>query len=203
MDAASAKSSNILHPEHLAPWPEELVQHPTVHPGDHIGATLQGRGLNGKRIGYESDADFLSIRMLSAIKTQLPQAQWIDADLIVNWLRLVKSPAELFYMTQAAQILGTPEFSGGMTALHPLVLAGTSASAAHPMWTDAPLDIDNAVAFELGGCRKRYNAGLARTAYLGKPTQSALGCLKDRTRRHGGRFRHLACGLSARVTCLQ
>jgi Xaa-Pro aminopeptidase len=135
--------------------------------------------------------------MLSAIKTQLPQAQWIDADLIVNWLRLVKSPAEFVYMTQAAQIAGhsmdaalaavrpgarqcdvmaeavaaqirgTPEFSGDMTALHPLKLAGASASAAHPMWTDAPLDIDNAVAFELGGCRKRYNAGLARTAYLG------------------------------------
>ena len=118
--------------------------------------------------------------MLSAIKTQLPQAQWIDADLIVNWLRLVKSPAELVYMTQAAQIAGhsmdaalaavrpgarqcdvmaeavaaqirgTPEFSGDMKALHHLMLAGTSASAAHPMWTDAPLDIDNAVAFELG-----------------------------------------------------
>ena len=208
MDAASAKSSSILHPEHLAPWPEELVQHPTAHPGDHIGATLEARGLNGKRIGYESDADFLSIRMLSAIKTQLPQAQWIDADLIVNWLRLVKSPTELVYMTQAAQIAGhsmdaalavvrpgarqcdvmaeavaaqirgTPEFGGDMTALHPLMLAGTSASAAHPMWTDAPLDIDNAVAFELGGCRKRYNAGLARTAYLGKPTQSALDVSK-------------------------
>ena len=50
MNAVSAKSSSTLHPEHLAPWPEELVQQPTVHPGDHIGATLQARGLNGKRI---------------------------------------------------------------------------------------------------------------------------------------------------------
>lgn len=36
------------------------------------------------------------------------------------------------------------------------------------MWTDATFDKDQTVALELGGTRKRYNAGLARTVQLGK-----------------------------------
>jgi len=57
-----------------------------------------------------------------------------------------------------------------MTALYPLVLAGEAASTAHPLWTDAKFEKDQTVAFELGGCRKRYNAGLARTVHMGKPS---------------------------------
>ena len=37
------------------------------------------------------------------------------------------------------------------------------------MWTDAPFEADQTVAFELGACRKRYNVGLARTVHLGSP----------------------------------
>jgi len=39
------------------------------------------------------------------------------------------------------------------------------------MWTDAPFEADQTIAFELGACRKRYNVGLARTVHLGKPPQ--------------------------------
>ncbi|OAF14075.1 hypothetical protein AYJ54_43065 [Bradyrhizobium centrolobii] len=31
----------------------------------------------------------------------LPQAKFVDADLLVNWIRIVKSPAELALMRQA------------------------------------------------------------------------------------------------------
>ena len=74
----------------------------------------------------------------------------------------------------AAMIRGTPEFGGDMTALYPLLLAGEAASTAHPMWTDAPFENNQTVAFELGGCRKRYNAGLARTVHLGKPGETLI-----------------------------
>ena len=97
----------------------------------------------------------------------------------------------------AAQIRGTPDFGGDLTSLYPLVLAGEAATTAHPMWTDAPFERDQTVAFELGGCRKRYNAGLARTAHIGAlPTKVAetavaveegmeavLGALKGRCSR--------------------
>ena len=35
------------------------------------------------------------------------------------------------------------------------------------MWTDDRLKSEQTIAFELGGCRKRYNVGLARTVHLG------------------------------------
>jgi len=125
----------------------------------------------------------------------------VDCELLVNWQRLVKSTAEIEMLQQAAtiagvamqtaydaakpgvrqndlmaevvaaQIRGTSEYGGDMTALHPLVLAGEAASTAHPMWTDAVFEKDQTIAFELGGCRKRYNAGLARTVHLGRPPQ--------------------------------
>ena len=74
----------------------------------------------------------------------------------------------------AAMIRGTPIYGGDMPALHPLILAGDSATTAHPMWTDDPLKEDQTVAFELGGCCKRYNVGLARTVHFGIPPDNLL-----------------------------
>ena len=61
-----------------------------------------------------------------------------------------------------------------MPALHPLILAGEAATAAHPMWTDAKLEAGQTIAFELGACRKRYNVGLARTVHMGAEKPAAL-----------------------------
>lgn len=69
----------------------------------------------------------------------------------------------------ATQIRGTPQAGGDMAAIHPLILAGEAATPAHPMWTDAPLEDGQTIAFELSGCMKRYNVGLARTVHLGMP----------------------------------
>jgi Xaa-Pro dipeptidase len=55
-----------------------------------------------------------------------------------------------------------------------LILAGEAATAAHPMWNDSPLEAGQTVAFELGGCRKRYNVGLARTVHFGDPSDTLM-----------------------------
>ncbi|MGI9301432.1 MAG: M24 family metallopeptidase [Gammaproteobacteria bacterium] len=201
MDAGAASFTTYLQPEQLLPFPEHLVQKEGVHPTEFLGDWMKSNGFGGKTFGYESDVYYFSPKSLHRLRSRLPDAKWIDADLLVNWVRVTKSPAEIEMLRQAAvianltmqtvfdklqpgqrqcdimaealaaQIRGTPEFGGDMTALYPLVLAGEAASTAHPMWTDAPFERDQAVAFELGGCRKRYNAGLARTAHLGKPPQ--------------------------------
>ena len=150
---------------------------------------IRDHGLATAHIGYESDVYYLSPRALSVLQAGLPDAIWHDADLLVNWVRLVKSDAEIKMMQSAAkiaevamqsawdgarpglrqcdlmadivaaQIRGTEEFGGDMTAIHPLILAGEAAATAHPMWTDAVLEDGQTIAFELGGCRKRYNVG--------------------------------------------
>merc|ERR1712185_466217 len=113
---------------------------------------MAGRGFAAMRIGYESDSYFLSPRAMATLRAGLPDAEFVDADLLVNWQRLVKSPAELAVMRRAAriaeaamqtardgarpgvrqcdlmadvvaaQIRGTPECGGDMPALHPLIL---------------------------------------------------------------------------------
>lgn len=201
MDAGAAAFTTWLTPEQVVPFPETYVQQKNKHPAQFMAHWMVDNGYDGQRIGYESDVYYLSPAAIDHFKARLNNAVWKDCELLVNWVRLIKSPAEISMLRQAseiaalamqtaydglrpgvrqcdlmadvlaAQIRGTPEFGGDMTALHPLVLAGEAASTAHPMWTDEPFTNDQTVAFELGGCRKRYNAGLARTAHIGKPPE--------------------------------
>ena len=200
MDAGAARFTTYLTSNQIIAYPEDLVQRVDTHPAlflaDQIAALGVGRGV----IGYESDVYYLSPRALSELQKGLPKARWVDADLLVNWARLVKSKAEIAVMREAAQIAeiamqtawdgvrpgvrqcdlmadvvaaqirGTKQFGGDQPALHPLILAGEAASTAHPMWNDSILEDGQTVAFELGGCRKRYNVGLARTVHLGTPS---------------------------------
>jgi len=202
MDAGAAAFTTYLPDEQVIPFPETLVQQRDVHPAQFMGDWMASKGFDGQRIGFESDVYFLTPSAVNHLKSRLPNATWSDCELLVNWVRLIKSPAEIAMLKQAstiaglamqtaydkarpgvrqcdvmaevvaAQIRGTPEFGGDMTALHPLVLAGEAASTAHPMWTDAPFESDQTIAFEIGGCRKRYNAGLARTAHIGTPPEA-------------------------------
>ena len=201
MDAGAAAFTTYLAEEQLVPFPETYVQQATSHAAQFMGDWMRSKGLNGKRVGYESDVYFLTPAAVRHLMNRTPDTEWVDCGLLVNWQRLIKSPAEITMLQDAsiiagramqtaydgvrpgvrqcdlmanvvaAQIRGTPKFGGDQTALHPLVLAGDAASTAHPMWTDAPFEKDQTIAFELGGCRKRYNAGLARTVHLGDPPQ--------------------------------
>lgn len=198
MDAGAARFTTHLPADQIIAYPEDLVQRDGVHPGDWVGAWMRDHGLGRARIGYESDAYMMSPRSVNAVQAQLPDAKWVDADLLVNWCRLVKSDAEFAVMRRAATlaehvnevalsglragrrqsdlmadvvaagIRGPADFGGDLTAIPPLLLAGEKASTAHPMWDDSEFQDGQTVAFELGGCHKRYNVGLARTAHIGK-----------------------------------
>ncbi len=208
MDAGAAKFTTYLPAEQVVSYPEHFVQMKEIHPAQFMAQWMQTVGLDGKRIGYESNVYFLTPLAIDHLKKGVPNATWVDADLLINWVRLVKSEAEVAMIQQAsviaglamqtaydglrpgvrqcdlmadivaAQVRGTPEFGGHLTAIYPLVLAGEAASTAHPMWTDAPFENDQTVAFELGGCRQRYNAGLARTAHIGKSPQKLVETAK-------------------------
>ena len=204
MDAGAADFTTYLSSDQIVPFPENYVQQKDIHPAQFMAEWMHANGLNGKRIGYEGDVYFLTPVAVAHLQAGLGDSKWNESGRLVNWQRLTKSAAEIEMIRQAsviaglamqtaydgtragvrqcdlmadvvaAQIRGTPEFGGDQTAIHPLVLAGKAASTAHPMWTDAPFEKDQTVAFELGGCRKRYNAGLARTVHLGKPSQMLI-----------------------------
>ena len=201
MDAGAAKFTSYLTEAQIVAYPEPLVQRTDTHPSAFLANWIRDHGFAAAHIGYESDVYYLSPRALSVLQAGLPDATWHDADLLVNWVRLVKSDAEISMMQMAAkiaegamqtawdgarpgvrqcdlmadivaaQIRGTDDYGGDLTAVHPLILAGEAAATAHPMWTDAVLEDGQTIAFELGGCRKRYNVGLARTIHIGTPPQ--------------------------------
>jgi Xaa-Pro dipeptidase len=133
---------------------------------------------------------------------------FIDADLLVNWIRAVKSPSEIKYLQnasrlaeaavraafdviepgvrecdaiakiQAAQVAGIADFAGDITALPPTILGGENASAPHIMWSDRRFGKNEAIALELAGVCRRYTAGLARTMQLGQPGPKVMDTAK-------------------------
>ncbi len=198
MDAGAAFLTTYLTEDQVRPYPEDVVQRTGTHPMEVVGGYLSDMGMAGQRIGYESDTYFFSPRALACVQAGGPDATWVDADLLVNWCRSIKSGPEIAVMRQAArlveaamtvayemiepgvrqcdlaaeilaqQVRGNEEFGGDLTSLPPLILAGKAAMTAHPMWTDDPFEAGQTVALELGGARKRYNVGLARTVQLGR-----------------------------------
>ena len=208
MDVGAAQFTSYLPEEQLVPYPENYVQQKDIHPAQFMAQWMESNGLNGTHIGYERDSYYFTPAATDYLKQGLANSLWSDCGLLVNWQRLTKSAAEIELLQQAAiiagkvmqtaydgvqpglrqndlmaevlaaQVRGTEEFGGDMTALHPLVLAGEAASTAHPLWTDTVFENDQTIAFELGGCRKRYNAGLARTVHLGTPPEKLVSTAK-------------------------
>ncbi|TPI49965.1 M24 family metallopeptidase [Mesorhizobium sp. B2-9-1] len=204
MDAAGGLLTAWMKPENVVGFPEDHVQRADRHPMDWIAAWIVAKGWGSRHIGVELEAYYFSPKAHARLVAGLPNAKWHDADLLVNWIRAVKSAPEIAYLRkasmlaeaavarafeviapgvrecdaiaaiQAAQIAGSPDFAGDITALPPTILGGENASAPHIMWSDRRFGKDETIALELAGVCRRYAAGLARTMQLGKmPTRVA------------------------------
>jgi ectoine hydrolase len=144
------------------------------------------------------DAHFFTARCYQELRAHLPDADFVDASLLVNWVRIVKSPQEIAYMRQAgviaeqamnvaiekievgvrqcdvaaaiyaATVSGTAEFGGDMPEA-PWMPSGERTAAPHLTWTDEPYRSGEGTNVELSGVRHRYTAALARTIILGNP----------------------------------
>jgi len=201
MDANGARVTTFLNDDSIIGYPDHHVQSSERHPMDFVAGVLKQRALDDKRIGLEMDSYYFTPLAYEALKASLPNARWADANLLVNWVRAIKSPAELRYMSQAArimervmavaieevepgarqcdavakiyqaQIAGTPEFGGDYAAFVPMLPTGVGTSTPHLTWSDAKFVKGEATILELGACRHRYHCPMARTVFLGKPPQ--------------------------------
>jgi ectoine hydrolase len=208
MDAPGARKTGYMKADRVHSYPERYVQRPDRHPCDHIGEFVAGLGLGNKRLGYESDAYFFSPKAQKRLEAALPNATFIDCDLLVNWERAVKSAAEIAYIRRGArlaehamrvayemiapgvrqcdvvgeiykaEISGDPEFSGDLTSLCPIILAGEAGSTAHPIWSEERFQRDQTTAIELAGACHRYHSALCRTLHLGKPPKEVTDIAK-------------------------
>ena len=198
-DAKSAHITTDLPAGNIIAFSEPLVHHPTRHPFDELCDLIKARGWGAARIGVDFDAHYYTARAHHHIVSGLPDARISDNKELVNWARLVKSPAELAYMREGGQLVtqvmqnalarlapGVPQYEvmagvyrdqiigvdgkfGDYTGLCPLIQVGEGTSTPHLTWTEEPLPDSGLIVMELAAARRHYNVPLTRTAHLGKP----------------------------------
>jgi Xaa-Pro aminopeptidase len=198
MDSVGAQFTAYLAPENVIPYPDTYVASTERHPLQFVAAWLAGKGYGAARIGVEMDDYYYTARWHAHLTAGLPDAKFQDAFLLVNWLRLKKSPAEIAYLRQAgeiaahamkaavaaaapgvrqcdvmaelykAQIGGTPEHGGTFPCKPPNAMVGELCAAPHLSWTEAKLAPGDLFYIEMGGVRHRYHSPLSRCVHLGK-----------------------------------
>lgn len=201
MDAPAARLTTDLPPAHVIPYPDSYVQSADRHPADFLADLIRGRGWQLAAIGLEMDGYYFSPRACDILRTALPDARFADSGQLVNWARIVKSPAELVLMRQAAritetvmataiagiapgirqcdlvadiyhaQMTGTADYGGDFTAICPLLPTGRGTGTPHLTWTDDPFVTGEATIMELAAARRHYHCPMARTVHLGPPPQ--------------------------------
>ncbi|MGY4167605.1 M24 family metallopeptidase [Bradyrhizobium sp. USDA 4529] len=199
MDRTSAKITTYLSDDNIRSFPDEYVNSPTLSAYDYMADVVKEFGGEKARIGIEMGGFYYSARAHADLGRALPLAEFVDADLLVNWIRLVKSPAELALMRQAGrigdamlkraidiaepgvrecdvaaavyhqQISGTPEFGGSYDSSALHLCVGDRALAPHSAWTDKPLPDSTTINIEVHGNRLRYQINVSRTICIGKP----------------------------------
>ena len=198
MDANGARLTTFLGDDAILGFPDDYVQQRDRHPMDWIADQLAGV-LDGAPVGLEMDSYFFTPRAYEALRARAPRVEFTDAHELVNWVRAVKSDAELELMRSAAriaervmragidavepgvrqcdavaaiydaQVRGTAEMGGDYPAIVPMLPTGAGTSTPHLTWSDEPFADGEATILELAGCRRRYHCPIARTVFLGEP----------------------------------
>jgi Xaa-Pro dipeptidase len=200
-DANGARLTTWLKDENIRGYMDHYVQSNLRHPMDFVADLLRGFGADKRRLGVEMDSYYFTGQCLESLSENLDQAEIMNAHLLVNWVRLVKSPREIAYMRDAARIVekamqtaietidagvregdaaaevlraqlrGTPEFTGDYASIMPIMPSGLRTATAHLSWVDRRYEKGDLVLLELAGNRHRYHAPLSRTLIIGTPPE--------------------------------
>jgi ectoine hydrolase len=203
-DANGARRTVWMEDDRVADYADNYIQSTERHPMQNLAGLLAGKGYAAKRIGVELENYYFSAKAYLTLKDELPNAAFVDATGMVNWLRGRKSDEELVFMRKAARISekimdgvfarvepgmrkadlvaeiyadairGLDDAWGDYPAIVPLLPSGADASAPHLTWDGRFMQKGEATFFELSGCFRRYHAPFCRTVFLGKPPQYLL-----------------------------
>ena len=177
-------------------WIQNRELYPdTENYGDAVIRVINEKGWAGSRIGIDKSAWYLTIDDYERLKTAFPKATMVDGSMIVENLRLIKSPAEQNYSRQAgkaasegmrasiaalragiteddlmaAAYQGLFKMHSEYPGLPPLINAGVRHTMAHAMAEGHPVNDGDAVYFEVGASIKRYHAATLRIGFVGTP----------------------------------
>jgi Xaa-Pro dipeptidase len=198
MDANGCRITSFLKNENIYEYADNYVQSLERHPMQYVADIVKKHGWDKKTVGVEMDQFYFTAQAYVELQKSLPNAKFTNGNALVNWVRVVKSPAELEMMKRAGQIAvkvmdaakkhiqvgvrecdaaskiveaqyaGTSEYGGDYPAIVPLMMAGEATKTPHLTWSDKTFKRDEAVLLELTGAYKHYHAPIARTIYLGE-----------------------------------
>ena len=206
-DAGGAFIKTYLKKENIIIYNENYIHKWPKHPYDYLVQIIKERKWDKLSIGLEMDAHYFTAFCYEKIKNGLPNAKIKDSERLVNWVRLVKSEAEINYMKSAALITekamhtamnvinidvrqcdavgeiqkslfyGTKNVGGEYSSITTLLPTGPGTSASHLTATQDKFKNGESTIIEISGCVKRYHAPLARTVQLGKPEQKKVDAM--------------------------
>ncbi|TIS77217.1 MAG: ectoine hydrolase DoeA [Mesorhizobium sp.] len=207
-DENGARRTVYFSDENVVSYSDSYVQTPVCHPMEDLCKVLVDRKLDKGVIGLEKDNYYLSATAFETLVSRLRNAKFVDATVLVNWQRAIKSPQELEYMRKAGEIVtlmherilekmeprmrkcdlvadiydaairGTSKFGGDYPSIVPMLPSGADLAACHLTWDDQPLRNNEGTYFEIAGVYKRYHVPTARTYCLGKVPQHFLDAEK-------------------------
>lgn len=176
-------------------WLGEVDLYPdTEEPIAAAVRVIKARGWENARIGIDKQAWYLTIADLEELTRRLPNATFVDGSMIVENIRLIKSPAEQAYSRLAGKAASEgmrsalDALKAGITeddlmaaayqglfrshseypGLPPLINAGDRYTMAHAMAEGHPVTDGDPVYFEVGASIKRYHAANLRIGHVGK-----------------------------------
>ncbi|WP_366658370.1 Xaa-Pro peptidase family protein [Fodinicurvata sp. EGI_FJ10296] len=177
-------------------WVPNIETHPdTEHYLDATIRVLHDRGFDRGTLAVDHSAWYLTIADFNALKERLPDVKWQDSALMIETMRLIKSPAEQEYSRlagraasqgmrdaveairdgiteneiMAAAYNGMFAMGSEFTALPPLINAGVRHTMAHATADGNAARWNEAVHLEIGASIKRYHAANLRVCHLGEP----------------------------------
>ena len=226
-DSKGAIVTTFLKKENILGYPEDLIQDPPKHPYDFVSNFLKTKKWDSKNIGVEMDSYYYSAECHSRLVLQCPKGKFFDANLLVNWVRLIKSDNEIKYMQDAstlvqlgmktayetikpgirqnqvsgkiqnALISGNNEMGGEYSGLTTILASGISASASHLTPTDKKFVKGEGTIIELGGVKNRYHCPMSRTVYIGKPDDKTNDTMNITNEAFENALRHVKPGKTA------
>ena len=206
-DASGAFIKTYLKKENIVIYDEKYIHNWPSHPYDALIDLLKKNKWDKLKIGVEMDAHYFTAYCYEKLKQGLPNATIKDSERLVNWVRVVKSNAEIDFMKKAAIISenamktamevinpgvrqcdavaeiqktlfkGTNDYGGEYASIATLLPTGKGTSASHLTASDEKFVTGESTVVELSGTYKRYHAPMARTVNLGKPEQKKIDAM--------------------------
>ena len=207
-DVGGAYIKTYLREENIVQYSEKYIHSWPLHPYDALVSFIKEKKWDNHSIGLEMDSHYFTAYCYEKIRKGLPNSKISDCERLVNWVRFIKSNAEIEFMRAAAiisqlgmkkafdkidpgvrqcdavseiystLIKGTKEFGGDYSSIVPMLPTGKGTSASHLTWTEDQFQVGEASIVELAGVNKKYHCPMARTIFLGKPDQEKIDTMK-------------------------